>query len=111
MKSYEEIIIDLKTGLETLNPDVLSSYACQLSMHMAFIGEQYAKAEIEYNKIWEVIRMKCDTDGRADKKSKGTQEYYQKKMLEVQLSSTKELINAIKRRLGVLSDEMKMANG
>jgi len=87
---------------------MLSTYAIQLAMYLSFVGEESAKADMEYNQKWESIRVNCDTDGRAEKKSKATQEYYTKKMLEAKLASTKELINAIKRRLGVLSDEIKL---
>jgi hypothetical protein len=105
MKSYEEIIKDVKENIETLNPQTISTYSVQLAMYMGFVGEQLARADVDYNKKWEETRIKVDTDGRAERKSKGTEEYYNKKRLEVQYQSLKELVNALKRRLGVLSDE------
>lgn len=109
MKTEEQIIQDIKDNLEMLSPDVISTYAIQLSMYMGFLGEQIAKADMAFNKKWEEIRFRVDTDGQAERKSKATEEYFQKKLLETKYKSLKELVNALKRRLNVLSDEVRLS--
>ena len=101
----EEIIADIKQNLATLTPDTVSKYSVMLSVHLASIGEQEAKADLAYHQEWERIRLAIDTDGGADKRAKATQEYYLKRLLEVQQKSTVQIIQALKKRLEVLRDE------
>jgi hypothetical protein len=101
----EQIVSDIKENLATLSPRKVSDYSVQLSALLSEIGEDFALAEINYAKKWDALRVNCDTDGQAEKKSKATEEYYQKRMLEFRFKSTKELIQSLKKRLEVLADE------
>ncbi|OGS35278.1 MAG: hypothetical protein A2293_08025 [Elusimicrobia bacterium RIFOXYB2_FULL_49_7] len=101
----EEIVEDIKNNLEVLTPKAVSDYTVQLSILLGELGTDLALAEIEYAKKWDALRIHCDTDGQAEKKSKATEEYYKRRMLEFRFKSTKELIQSLKKRLTVLSDE------
>lgn len=101
----EQIVEDIKHNLATLNPRQVSDYAVQLSVLLSEIGEQLAFAEIEYAQKWDALRIHCDTDGQAEKKSKSTEEYYKRRMLEFRFKSTKEIVQSLKKRLQVLADE------
>ena len=103
----EEIIKDIKENLARLSPDTVSKYAVMLSAHLAGLGENLATADLVYHQEWERIRMCVETDGFADKKSKATEAYYNKRMLETQEKSTVQIIQALKKRLGVMENELR----
>lgn len=99
------IIQDIQQNLETLNPRQVSNYSVHLSVLLAGIGEELAHSEIAYHKKWVEIRDNTETDGAAEKRSKASEEYYRRRLLETQFKSTKEIINSLKKRLDVLRDE------
>lgn len=103
----EQIVDEIKKNLDTLTPRQISDYAVQLSVLLSDIGQDLALAEIEYAKKWDALRIHCDTDGQAEKKSKATEEYYRRRMLEFRFKATKELIQSLKKRLDVISDEAR----
>lgn len=104
-KTREVIIAEIKERLESLTPRQISDYSVQLSILLSNIGEDLAVSEIEYAKKWDALRIHCETDGQAEKKSKATEEYYRRRLLEFRYRSTKELINSLKKRLSVVCGE------
>jgi hypothetical protein len=105
VSSREGIIADIQANLETLSAREVSNYSVMLSALLARLGEQLAVAERAYYQRWEIIRLNVETDGRAERKAKATEEYYQRRLLDAQFKSTKELIMSLKKRLEVLMDE------
>lgn len=104
---YDKIVDDIEKNFKILTPHQLSNYCIQLSVWLVNIGDDLAEAEIKYNSVWAIERLAYDTDKQAEIKSKTTNEYFKKRKLELKLKALKELINAVKKRLMVLSDEGK----
>lgn len=100
-----DIINEIRTKLDTITPNQLSDYAVRLSVYMFDISEKATQAEIQYCIDWANIRKEVSTNGEADKLAKTKESYKTKRILESQVKSIKEIINALKKRLQLLSDE------
>jgi hypothetical protein len=100
-----EIISEIRTNIGSITPHKVSDYAVELSVYMFDISEKLAQAEIAYCVEWAKIRKEVKTNGEAEKLAKATEYYKSKKILETQYKSIKEIINALKSRLRLLSEE------
>lgn len=103
--TVNEIRKDISENLGTLTPRQISDYAVMLSVHLGSMSEGVARAEVTYNKKWETLRIACETDGMAERKSKASEEYYQKRLLELEFKAVCELIKSLKKRLSILEKE------
>jgi hypothetical protein len=105
INTREDILEDIKKNLETLTGREVSNYSVMLSALLARVGEELATAEVTYYRKWESIRLAVTTDGRAEKQAKGTEEYLNRRLLEIRFKSTREVIQSLKKRMDVLMDE------
>ncbi len=103
----KEIIEDIKLNLGELTPRQISDYSVRLAIHYGNIGQQLADADMDYAKTFEKIRFGTDTDKQAEMKSKSTEEYHNKCRLEFATKGLKEIIQALKKRLSVIENEIR----
>jgi len=104
-KTREEIIEDIQTHNEILTPVIMSEYLTMLSVYLSSMAEDYANKSKLYYKKWVEIRETTETDGQAEKRAKATDEYYDKNLLDRQWKATIEMIQSLKKRLGMFNDE------
>ena len=107
LETREEIIKRCREKLEILTPDDISRYSVMLSGYLSEMSEKVAKATREYYQEWCRYKDICDTNGETENRSKATEQYYNKKLLTLQCEATIEMIQALKRRTLMLSDESK----
>lgn len=108
IKDAKTIIQYIKDNLEKLTPQEVSDFTVRLAISFGNLGQELAKSEAAYARSWLDIRKNCSTVAEADKQSKATPEYLMKKELEYSVKGLKEVINALKKRQALLSDEAKM---
>ena len=95
----------IETRLDTLTPHEVSDITVRLAICFGNLGQELAMAEAVFAKEWLNIKKGCATNAEADKRVRATDSYFNKKELEYTVRGLKELIQALKKRQQVLSDE------
>jgi len=109
----EETIQDVEDRLNSMTPQELAEAAITLSGYLTRMTTEIAETTQAYYKKWCEIReyAHITTDGRAEKESKATDEYYKKKKLSLDYDATREMVNAIKKKLGFDEADYRQTGG
>lgn len=107
VNTREDILADIQANLEVLNGDTISKYAVYLGAHLATAGEDLAGAERSYYQKWNSIRLHVKTNAQADNETRASDEYYNRRVLELRRDGLVEVIQALKKRLKYFEDELK----
>jgi len=109
----EEVIQDVEDRLDSMPPQELAEAAITLSGYLTRMTTEIAQATQAYYKKWCEIReyAHITTDGRAEKEAKATDEYYKKKKLTLDYDATREMVNAIKKKLGFDEIDYRQTGG
>ena len=105
--TIKEILDTIDNNLDTLTPRQTSDYSIKLASLFYNLSQTSALWEMEYAQVYNKIRETTPTDKTAEMQAKATPEYFQKRKLENEMKGLKECIQALKKRLSVLSDEGK----
>ncbi|KKN08030.1 hypothetical protein LCGC14_1060960 [marine sediment metagenome] len=105
----DNILAFVQSKMRVLSPEQVSRYAADLAIHMATMSEEMANAGNEYYLKWEALRLVYadKTDGFVEKKSKATKQYYDKKRIEARFEAVKQVVQALKKRATILSEESR----
>lgn len=88
-------------------PAVISAEIVLLSAKLHEAGSLTLDAEKSHADKWAQIRAECDTDGQADKKIKGTDEYRALQKCKINEKIVLEVIRALKKLLQSKQDEAR----
>jgi hypothetical protein len=108
-KTRQDIIDEIERNNEILTPPVVAEFITMLAVLMANQSEKMATNTKLYYKKWVEIRETVETDGRAEKIAKSTDEYYNKNKGQIDFDCTVELINALKKRMSVFEEDWKQS--
>lgn len=106
--TVNEIINKLEKG-ELENPSILSDYVVILSASLYTGGKLELATDIEYSRKWSGLRVECKTDKECDMKCKLTEEYKTAKLAQIANKTILHTIQALKKKLQNLSDELRSA--
>ncbi len=104
----QKLINLIGENLVTMTPHQVSDQTVRLSILYGSLGDELATAEAALAKEWLRLRPTCGTNSEAEKRTKGTEAFAEKKKLEYAVRGIKEIIQALKKRQQVLTDEANM---
>lgn len=91
--------------IEALTGDEIACMVVRLAVMLGNLSETNAKQERAYHGKWVAARVSLKTDGRTDHVAKDSEEYYRRRLSELELEAVTELINALKKRMIILGME------
>ena len=105
IQDAKKLVTFISDRLDELTPHEVSDITVRLAICFGNLGQELAVSEAIFAKKWLELKKECSTNAETDKRVRATEEYFQKKELEYTVRGIKELIQALKKRQQVLSDE------